>query len=298
MWNQKRLLASLAASMMMIVMVTVVMADDASFQNQGTAVQGSNGIALCADDAESGEIAVMSLDRTEDNTETEEKEETETATEADADADETAEPAEEEKTGTVENGKKDMVTLDAEQAPQTETLWKLVYADIMYEKQLTGEKLIALALAEAKSQGIELMSCATDHIVNYHGTRYVISDDEYQVLLRIVEAEAPEEDAIGRMLIANVILNRVHAEQFPDTISGVVFQKGQFSPVSDGMYFKRTVSEETIEAVERVLAGEDHSQGALYFVARSMTKKSSLKFFDEKLVRLFKHGVHTFYTEK
>lgn len=294
MWNQKRLLASLAASMMLIVMVTVVMADDASM-NQGTAAQGE--IALCTEDAENDGIAVMSFDRTGDDTETTEQEiEEETIEETEAGEQPEEEAVTENEAS--ETAEAEGVTLDASVAPDSETLWKLVYADLMYEKQLTGQKLVALALAEAKSQGLELMTCSTDKIVNYHGTRYVISNDEYQVLLRIVEAEAPEEDIIGRMLIANVILNRVHAKQFPNTISEVVFQKDQFSPVKDGMYFKRTVSEETVEAVNRVLAGEDHSQGALYFVARGMTKKSSLKFFDEKLDYLFKHGVHTFYKEK
>ena len=45
---------------------------------------------------------------------------------------------------------------------------------------------------------------------------------EYNVLLRIVEAEAGGEDIIGKMLVANVIMNRVNSSRFPDTVTEVV----------------------------------------------------------------------------
>lgn len=47
--------------------------------------------------------------------------------------------------------------------------------------------------------------------------------EERQILERIVEAEAGDQDLEGRILVANVILNRVHSNHFPDTIKGVVF---------------------------------------------------------------------------
>ena len=55
------------------------------------------------------------------------------------------------------------------------------------------------------------------------------------------------------------------------------------------------VSEETIEAVDHVLKGEDLSEGALFFVARKRAGKSGLKWFDEELQFLFRHGGHEFY---
>lgn len=126
-----------------------------------------------------------------------------------------------------------------------------------------------------------------------------LGTDQKEVLLRIVEAEATGEDIKGKMLVANVILNRVKSNQFPDTVSEVVFQKNgkivQFSPIADGRYWSVTISKSTREAVERVLNGEDESQGALYFSARSKAKKSNMNWFDNHLTWLFKYGGHEFY---
>ena len=153
-------------------------------------------------------------------------------------------------------------------------------------------------MAEVKSRDVELMTSATDHIVSYHGRRFAITDDDYQVLLRIVEAEAPDEDLKGKILVANVVLNRLEIGFGGDTISEVVFDKGQFEPVSNGRIFKVTVSESTIEAVERAISGEDLSQGALYFMARDKASKRGIRWFDTKLKFLFEHGGHEFFAEK
>ncbi len=50
----------------------------------------------------------------------------------------------------------------------------------------------------------------------------IMSDGDYDVFLRIVEAEAGTEDLKGRILVANVILNRVKNDEFPDTVTDVV----------------------------------------------------------------------------
>lgn len=126
-----------------------------------------------------------------------------------------------------------------------------------------------------------------------------LSSVDKSVLLRIVEAEATGEDIKGKMLVANVVLNRVNSSKFPDTVEEVVFQKSgsvyQFSPIKDGRYYKVSISPETERAVERVLSGEDESKGALYFVSRSRAKASNVTWFDRALTKVFKHGTHEFY---
>jgi len=191
-----------------------------------------------------------------------------------------------------ETTKGGMPTLTAEDT------WREVYQELMYGSEMTGEKMVALAKVQVKKQNLSLMSSATDHIVSYHGRRFAITEDDYQVLLRIVEAESGGEDIKGRMLVANVILNRMEVGFGGDTVSEVVFDKGQFSPVTSGKIFKVTPSEKTIEAVERVLDGEDYSKGALYFMCRELASKKGISWFDNNLKFLFKHGCHEFYTEK
>lgn len=121
------------------------------------------------------------------------------------------------------------------------------------------------------------------------------SQGDYEVLKRIVEAEAGICDTKGRILVANVVINRVRDSGFPDTITGVVYQKSQFSPVSDGSLESCTVTPETVEAVDRALAGEDYSQGALYFMNRRQSKSGNVSWFDKSLTYLFQHDRHEFF---
>lgn len=126
-----------------------------------------------------------------------------------------------------------------------------------------------------------------------------VAKDEIKMLEQIVEAEATGEDIIGKILVANVVVNRALDDAFPDTIEDVIFQKVgddyQFSPIADKRYWKVKVTEETKEAVQRAISGEDHSEGALYFMARKLAKKSNTRWFDNNLKWLFKHGAHEFF---
>lgn len=126
-----------------------------------------------------------------------------------------------------------------------------------------------------------------------------ITNEDYENLLRIVEAEAGGEDRKGKILVANVILNRVMDEQFPDTITEVIFQQEegvcQFSPIRDGRFYSVEVSDETVEAVNAALYGEDCSDGALYFMARAYADKEKAAWFDRNLTKLFTYGGHEFF---
>lgn len=120
-----------------------------------------------------------------------------------------------------------------------------------------------------------------------------------RILERIVEAEAGGENFTGKVLVANVVLNRVKSKAFPSTIEGVVFShRGshyQFSPISDGRYYTVTVSKSTKKAVRSALKGNDPSKGALYFMERAYADSSNVNWFDRALTRLFGYGCHEFY---
>ncbi|TCK98684.1 N-acetylmuramoyl-L-alanine amidase [Natranaerovirga hydrolytica] len=125
-----------------------------------------------------------------------------------------------------------------------------------------------------------------------------ISSKDYEALLRIVEAEATSEDLKGKILVANVVLNRVESNRFPNNIYDVVHDSNggvQFSPISDGRYYSVTVTESTEEAVRKALNGEDYSQGAMYFVARAMASPRAVSWFDNNLTRVLQHGAHEFF---
>ena len=130
--------------------------------------------------------------------------------------------------------------------------------------------------------------------------KYQLSDEDYEALLKIVQAEAGNQDEEGKMLVAGVVLNRVDNPKFPNSVVKVVKQQKdgvyQFSPVASGTYDRVKVTQETIDAVERVLEGEDLTQGALYFAARKYADPEKMQWFDNSLTKLFSHGGHEFYT--
>lgn len=168
--------------------------------------------------------------------------------------------------------------------------------------QLTLEMALT-PLCEVNKNGIMPSVASGQRVISYEVIEkefcYDISEEDYEVLLRIVEAEAGGEDIEGKMLVAGVVMNRVASEDFPDTVKEVVFQRSensvQFSPAYSGRYYTVVVSEETIEAVNRVLEGEDISCGALYFAARKRADSENMRWFDEELTFLFSHGGHEFF---
>lgn len=126
-----------------------------------------------------------------------------------------------------------------------------------------------------------------------------MASEDYYSLLQIVEAEATGGDIKSKILIANVVLNRVADSRFPDTIYGVVWDKSggtaQFSPTADGRIYTVAITDDTYEAVDRALEGEDYSEGALFFMARSSAESHNQEWFDGTLQRLFEYGGHEYY---
>lgn len=217
-----------------------------------------------------------------------------------------------EETGSEHEDTKALHSSNIEQAAHLsgsgDTNWLLGYAmnDAEYDSyiQLLGmnarkDKMEQdIAKDEDKEEEIESFSV----IAGEDGVKLTVTEEEIGMLERIVEAEATGEDMIGRILVANVVFNRMADEEFPDSVKGVIFHKVggeyQFSPMSDKRYWKVEITEKTKKAVRRALEGEDYSKGAIYFMSRKRTKKSSARWFDDSLKWLFKHGAHEFYKDR
>ena len=116
------------------------------------------------------------------------------------------------------------------------------------------------------------------------------AEDSY-LLAKIAMAEAEGEDVKGKALVILVVLNRVWTDGFPGTIHDVIYQKNQFSPISNGRFNRVEPDDECYEALEMVMHGWDESQGALYFES----KKSADNWHSRHLDYLFTHGGHRFY---
>lgn len=117
------------------------------------------------------------------------------------------------------------------------------------------------------------------------------SGEDSEILLKIAMAEAEGEGVEGKALVMLVVLNRVWSDDFPGTISEVVFQKNQFSPTAEGgRYWTTKPDRECYEALELIEGGWDESRGALYFESceRDSWHSRNLEF-------IFQHGNHRFY---
>jgi N-acetylmuramoyl-L-alanine amidase len=90
-----------------------------------------------------------------------------------------------------------------------------------------------------------------------------IKEEEVKLLARLVHAEAKGEPYEGKVAVAEVVLNRVEHEQFPDTVKEVIYQKNAFEPVQNGA-IQEPADSEAIEAVEDALENENNID-CLYF---------------------------------
>lgn len=111
-------------------------------------------------------------------------------------------------------------------------------------------------------------------------------------LAKIAMAEAENQDTEGKALVMLVVLNRVKSAGFPDSVRKVIYQNGQFSPVSNGRYDSVEPDKDCWMALDMVQNGWNESRGALYFES-----KSDSTWHEDNLQFLFKHGEHYFYTE-
>ena len=101
--------------------------------------------------------------------------------------------------------------------------------------------------------------------------------DMVNLLARIINGEARGEPYEGQVAVGAVIMNRVRSSEFPNTIAGVIYQKGQFTAVTDGQFDKPIAKDSTVyKAAREALNGSDPTGGALYFYDPRYTKSKYL----------------------
>lgn len=107
-----------------------------------------------------------------------------------------------------------------------------------------------------------------------------LTDAEFEEFCQMVEAEVtgdkPSDFPVSctethiwwaKLRTARVILNRIEDDEFPDTMHEVLYQKGQFAPLSDGRYYDVVITEMTRDACRAALDASQHDDvpDALYF---------------------------------
>ena len=90
------------------------------------------------------------------------------------------------------------------------------------------------------------------------------SSSDYQLLARLISAEARGEPYTGQVAVGAVVLNRVEHPSFPNSISSVIYQKNAFTCITDGQ-FDKPIADSAYSAARDALNGMDPSGGAIYY---------------------------------
>ena len=113
-----------------------------------------------------------------------------------------------------------------------------------------GATLTALGISAQSAEGTTVASAA--------------GESDVSLLAHCVYGEARGEPYVGKVAVAAVVLNRVRSSSFPNTISGVIYQEGAFTCVSDGQLYL-TPDEDAYRAARDALNGWDPTYGCLYY---------------------------------
>lgn len=117
------------------------------------------------------------------------------------------------------------------------------------------------------------------------------TEEEFEMLAKIIWAEARGESYEGKVAVGSVILNRLKDPKYPNSIKEIIFAPKQFEPVSNGMFQKaKPTTEEYLAAVE-ALNGVDPTKGATSFYAPSLVASK----WHESLTYTTTIGVHRFF---
>ena len=125
------------------------------------------------------------------------------------------------------------------------------------------------AEAQAKAAAEEAAQLEAEAQAALAAQTAAISAEELKLLANIIYCEAGSESYVGKVAVGNVIMNRVKSASQPNTITEVVYAKGQFSPVRNGSLQRALSSDKAdaacYQAAIEALAGAQPVGGKLFF---------------------------------
>ena len=107
------------------------------------------------------------------------------------------------------------------------------------------------------------------------------------LLARLISAEARGESYEGQVAVGAVVLNRIAHPSFPNTLSGVIYQRGAFSCLDDGQ-FDEPVAQSAYAAARDAMNGYDPTGGAIYYF-NPVTATSQWIWSRPLIVQIGKH---------
>ena len=115
-----------------------------------------------------------------------------------------------------------------------------------------------------------------------------------ELLAKLITLEAPDEPFEGQVAVAAVVLNRTRSQDFPDSVSKVIYQPGQFATAQ--RVTRAVPTESTLKAAKTALRGSDPSHGALYFYNPSICSARARQYIQRSHFQVTARiGNHVFF---
>ncbi len=127
----------------------------------------------------------------------------------------------------------------------------------------------------------EAYSTGAYNYPDYAGRSYAASASERELLAALIYCEAGGESYEGQKAVGSVVMNRVYSSYFPNTISGVIYDSGQFTPVRSGrlalVLANKTYTDSCVRAANEVIAGNLTVKYWYFYAASSWSKNYAQK---------------------
>lgn len=127
-------------------------------------------------------------------------------------------------------------------------------------------------LARIEAQKAAAAAAQVSSFGKVQGRAIAASTDDVTLLAALIQCEAGNESYEGQLAVGAVVMNRVKSGRYPNSISGVIYQAGQFPPAANGAVAAKIsngVKESCRQAAREALNGMDNTSGALYFCRTS-----------------------------
>lgn len=98
------------------------------------------------------------------------------------------------------------------------------------------------------------------------------TENDFELLARVIEAEAGGESDYHKLCVGTVVMNRVDSEKYPSTIEGVIYQPGQYQCVTNS-HINKEPSESSYEAAEHILDGRRMFRNSVVYQAEFIQGK-------------------------
>jgi N-acetylmuramoyl-L-alanine amidase len=141
--------------------------------------------------------------------------------------------------------------------------------------------------ATAKALGMTISTSGSNSGSSSSSSSGSMSSSDLYLMSCCIYGEARGESYTGKVAVAAVILNRVDSSLFPNSVSGVIYQAGAFTCVSDGQINLGT-NDECTRAAQDALNGWDPSGGALYYF-NPVTATSKWIWSRPQIITIGKH---------